>query len=110
MLIEGWVGRGRPAQRFADAPKPIGWFGAPPPAGRKVRAPQGSVTGNTRPLDENLKRNRATETSPRRRRRHPNLSDGLVPRLLRGVKRSNLYAEQGQIGDEGNPFPVINLG
>lgn len=29
---------------------------------------------------------------------------------LAGVKRSNLYAEQGRIGDEGRARPVINLG
>jgi hypothetical protein len=64
--------------------------------GRKVRALQGSVAGNARLRPQGDGRIRATETSPR-------LIDG-------GVKRGNLYAEQGQIGGERRPVSLLSLG
>ena len=56
---------------------------APPTAERKVRAPEGSVVGNTRLRQRNL----AQGLEPQRRAPHYE-SGG-------GGKRGNLYAEQG---------------
>ena len=75
------------------------WLPADKFGGRKVRAPEGSVTGNSRPAYLSMQRisvlsgpanffsRRATETSPAFEKNA-------------GVKRGNLYVEQGEIGDE----------
>jgi len=61
--------------------------------GRKVRAPQGSVAGNARlrPQKGRTDKSHRDESPPHRR----------------GVKRGNLYAEQGQIGEKRRSVSLL---